>query len=165
MGHEGSYLALKPLLREVSPPVRTQFKPWFETPPGQQAQMVFAAFSVAFTDEPVVTRKVWLFSSDEPSMPVGEQSINQIRCRSAIYNLTEIWVERSNQGSLKPIQLTKPILSSSHVVGLKTGNGLMNAAFDPDTNEISNDEKWVGHGDQSEGGRWTIEDGRLFFHL
>lgn len=69
LGHEGSYLALKPFLREVSPPVRTQFKPWFETPPGQQAQMVFAAFSVAFTDEPVVTRKVWLFSSDEPSIP------------------------------------------------------------------------------------------------
>lgn len=41
----------------------------------------------------------------------------------------------------------------------------MNAAFDPDTNEISNDEKWVGHGDQSEGGRWTIEDGRLLFHV
>ena len=75
--------------------------------------------------------------------PVGEHSINQIRCRSAVYNLTEIWVERSNQRSLKPIQLTKPILSSSHVVGLKTGNGLMNAAFDPDTNENSKDEKWV----------------------
>jgi hypothetical protein len=97
--------------------------------------------------------------------PVGEHSINQIRCRSAVYNLTEIWVERSNQRSLKPIQLTKPILSSSHVVGLKTGNGLINAAFDPDTNEISNDEKWVGHGDQSEGGRWTIEDERLSFHV
>ena len=69
LGHEGSYLALKPFLREVSPPVRTQFERWFETPPGQQAQMVFAAFSVAFTDEPVVTRKVWLFSSDEPSIP------------------------------------------------------------------------------------------------
>jgi hypothetical protein len=41
----------------------------------------------------------------------------------------------------------------------------MNAAFDPDTNEISNDEKWVGHGDQSEGDRWTIEDGRLLFHV
>jgi hypothetical protein len=96
---------------------------------------------------------------------VGGHPINQISCRSAIYNLTEIWVERSNQRSLKPIQLTKPILSSSHVVGLKTGNGLINAAFDPDTNEISNDEKWVGHADQSEGGRWTIEDGRLLFHM
>ena len=68
LGHEGNYLALKPFLREVSPPVCTQFKPWFETPAGQQAQMVFAAFSVAFTDEPVVTRKVWLFLSDEPSI-------------------------------------------------------------------------------------------------
>jgi hypothetical protein len=42
---------------------------------------------------------------------------------------------------------------------------LINAAFDPDTNEISNDEKWVGHGDQSEGDRWTIEEERLFFHV
>ena len=38
LGHEGSYLALKQFLHEVSPPVCTQFKPWFETPPGQQAQ-------------------------------------------------------------------------------------------------------------------------------
>ena len=88
--------------------------------------------------------------------PVGEHSINQIRCRSAVYNLTEIWVERSNQRSLKPIQLTKPILSSSDVVDLKTGNGLINAAFDPDTNEVSNDEKWVGHGDHL-----RVVDGQL----
>ena len=33
---------------------------------------------------------------------------------------------------------------------------MINAAFDPDTNEISNDEKWVGHGDQSE-----VIDGQL----
>ena len=34
----------------------------FETPPGRQAQVDFAEFTVAFTDEPGVVRKVWLFS-------------------------------------------------------------------------------------------------------
>ena len=56
LGYEGSYLTLKPFLREVRPPVRTQFERRFETPPGQQAQVEFAAFSVAFTGEPGVTR-------------------------------------------------------------------------------------------------------------
>ena len=52
-------------------------------------------------------------------------------------------------------------MSSSRVVGLETVNELMNAAFDPETNDISTHEKWVGHGDQSEGGTWKFEDGRL----
>ncbi|MDG1318877.1 MAG: hypothetical protein P8P84_16300 [Paracoccaceae bacterium] len=76
LGHEGNYLALKPFLREVRPPVRTQIERWFETPPGQQAQVEFAAFNVAFTDEPGVTRKVWMFSPDEPSM-YGIRAFNQ----------------------------------------------------------------------------------------
>lgn len=62
MGYEGSYTAVTDLLREIRPPVRTKFERRFETPPGQQAQVDFAEFSVAFTDEPGVTRKVWLFS-------------------------------------------------------------------------------------------------------
>ena len=62
LGYEGSYSTLKPFLREVRPPSRTKFERRFETPPGQQAQVDFAEFSVTFTDEPGVTRKVWLFS-------------------------------------------------------------------------------------------------------
>ena len=61
-GYEGSYSTLKPFLREVRPPSRTQFERRFETPPGKQAQVDFAELSVSFTDEPGVTRKVWLFS-------------------------------------------------------------------------------------------------------
>jgi hypothetical protein len=34
----------------------------FETPPGEQAQVDLARFEVAFTDEPGVTRIIWLFS-------------------------------------------------------------------------------------------------------
>ena len=92
---------------------------------------------------------------------VGEHSIYRIGCRLHAYNLAEIWFQRSDQGSLKPIYFAKPILSSSRVVGLETVNELMNAAFDPETDEISTHEKWVGHGDQSEGGTWKFEDGRL----
>ena len=62
LGYEGSYSTLKPFLREVRPPARTQFERRFETPAGRQTQMDFAEFSVEFTDEPGVMRKVWLFS-------------------------------------------------------------------------------------------------------
>ena len=92
---------------------------------------------------------------------VGEHSIYRIGCRLHAYNLAEIWFQRSDQGSLKPIYFAKPILSSSRVVGLEAVNELMNAAFDPETDEISTHEKWVGHGDQSEGGTRKIEDGRF----
>ena len=92
---------------------------------------------------------------------VGEHSIYRLGCRLHAYNLAEIWFQRSDQGSLKPIYFAKPILSSSRVVGLEAVNELVNASFDPETNEISNHEKWVGHGDQSEGGTWKFEDGKF----
>ena len=38
------------------------FEVRFETPPGEQAQVDFAQFQLQFTDEPAVTRIVWLFS-------------------------------------------------------------------------------------------------------
>jgi transposase len=62
MGYEGGYTRVTDFLREVRPPARTRFERRFETPPGRQAQVDFAEFTVAFTDEPGVTRKVWLFS-------------------------------------------------------------------------------------------------------
>ena len=92
---------------------------------------------------------------------VGEHSIYRIGCRLHAYNLAEIWFQRSNQGSLKPIYFAKPILSSSRVIGLETVNELATTSFDPKTNEISNHEKWAGHGDQSEGGTWKFEDKRF----
>jgi len=62
LGYEGGYSAVTDFLREVRPSRQAQFERRFETPPGKQAQVDFAEFSVAFTDEPGVTRKVWLFS-------------------------------------------------------------------------------------------------------
>ncbi len=61
-GCEGGYTAVKTFVREIRPPKKTQFERRFETPPGKQAQVDFAEFAVAFTGEPGVTRKVWLFS-------------------------------------------------------------------------------------------------------
>ena len=92
---------------------------------------------------------------------VGEYSIYNIVCILGASNFGTVWFQRSGQGSLKPIYFAKPILSSSRVVGLETVNELATTSFDPETNEISNHEKWAGHGDQSEGGTWKFEDGKF----
>ena len=62
LGYDGGYTAVTDFLRKVRPPKQTQFERRFETPPGKQAQVDFAEFTVEFTDEPGVIRKVWLFS-------------------------------------------------------------------------------------------------------
>src|SRR6056297_4054484 len=62
LGYDGGYTAVTDFLREVRPARQTQFERRFETPPGKQAQVDFAEFTVEFTDEPGVVRKVWLFS-------------------------------------------------------------------------------------------------------
>lgn len=62
MGYEGGYTAVTDFLREVRPPRQAAFERRFETSPGRQAQMDFAEFAVAFTDESGIVRKVWLFS-------------------------------------------------------------------------------------------------------
>ena len=61
-GYEGGYTSVKDFVREARPPKETRFERRFETPPGKQAQVDFAEFTVGFTDEPGVVRKVWLFS-------------------------------------------------------------------------------------------------------
>lgn len=62
LGYDGGYTAVTDFLREVRPARPAQFERRFETPPGKQAQVDFAEFTVEFTDEPGVVRKVWLFS-------------------------------------------------------------------------------------------------------
>ena len=90
---------------------------------------------------------------------VGEHSIYNIVCILGASNFGTVWFQRSGQGPLKPNYFAKPNLSSSRVIGLETVNELATTSFDPKTNEISNHEKWAGHGDQSEGGTWKFEDG------
>jgi transposase len=62
LGYRGGYTAVTDFLRAIRPPQRPMFERRFETPPGRQAQVDFAQFRVAFTNEPGVTRIVWLFT-------------------------------------------------------------------------------------------------------
>jgi transposase len=61
-GYTGGYTAVTDYLRAVRPALPAPFEVRFETPPGQQAQVDFARFVVTFTNEPGVTRIVWLFA-------------------------------------------------------------------------------------------------------
>ena len=62
VGYTGGYTAVTDLLREIRPAAAPGFEVRFETPPGRQAQVDFAHFRTAFTDEPGVERVIWLFS-------------------------------------------------------------------------------------------------------
>jgi len=62
LGYEGGYTTVTDYLRKIRPEPSRKFEQRFETEPGQQAQVDFGEFSVEFTDEPGVIRKVWLFS-------------------------------------------------------------------------------------------------------
>jgi transposase len=61
-GYVGGYTAVKRTVREIRPEPVKPFEVRFETPAGQQAQVDLARFEVEFTDEPGLTRIVWLFS-------------------------------------------------------------------------------------------------------
>lgn len=62
LGYAGGLTALKDFVRTVRPKAPPAFEHRFETGPGEQAQVDFAEFRVAFADEPGWLRKLWLFS-------------------------------------------------------------------------------------------------------
>ncbi len=51
LGYDGGYTAVTDFLRTVRPAPTPSFEVRFETPPGRQAQVDFAQFQVAFTDD------------------------------------------------------------------------------------------------------------------
>lgn len=62
-GYGGAYTAVKRFVSAIRPDNGPKpFEVRFETAAGQQAQVDFARFPTTFTDEPGVTRIVWLFS-------------------------------------------------------------------------------------------------------
>ncbi len=62
-GYEGAYTAVKRFLCAARPADRPKpFEARFETPAGQRAQVDFARFVTVFTDQPEITRIIWLFS-------------------------------------------------------------------------------------------------------
>jgi transposase InsO family protein len=56
------YTTVKPAVRDIRPVPNTPFEVRFETTPGEQAQADLARFEVEFSNEPGVTRIVWLIS-------------------------------------------------------------------------------------------------------
>jgi transposase len=62
LGYQGGKTAVNDFLRLVRPAPAPTFEVRFETPAGQQAQVDFAEFRVAFADEGGMERKVWLFA-------------------------------------------------------------------------------------------------------
>ena len=62
-GYSGAYTAVKRFVAAIRPEhLPKPFEVRFETPPGHQAQVDFARFVTTFTDEPEISRIVWLFS-------------------------------------------------------------------------------------------------------
>jgi transposase len=61
-GYRGGYTAVSDALRDLRPPCEAGYEVRFETPPGDQGQVDFSHFEAAFTDEPGVVRRIWLFS-------------------------------------------------------------------------------------------------------
>jgi transposase len=62
-GYGGAYTAVKRFVAAIRPDNQPKpFEVRFETAPGYQAQVDFARFVTTFTDEPEISRIVWLFS-------------------------------------------------------------------------------------------------------
>jgi transposase len=80
-GYRGGHTAVTDQLRQLRPAPLAPFEVRFETPPGAQAQVDFAQFQVVFTDEPAVTRIVWLFS-----LVLGFSRLIWGRCPSAQFS-------------------------------------------------------------------------------
>ena len=62
LGYTGGYTILTDFLRDIRPAGTPPFEVRFETPPGRQAQVDFAHFRTAFTDDPGAEHVIWLFS-------------------------------------------------------------------------------------------------------
>ena len=62
LGYTGGYTILTDFLRDIRPAGTPLFEVRFETPPGRQAQVDFAHFRTAFTDDPSAEHVIWLFS-------------------------------------------------------------------------------------------------------
>ncbi len=60
-GYEGRYTILIEYVRTIRPSPPVAFERRFETPPGEQAQVDFAAFQTVFTSDPGTTYKLHLF--------------------------------------------------------------------------------------------------------
>ena len=90
---------------------------------------------------------------------VDAHSIYHVVCVQAASGTETVWFQRSNRGPLQPIWFATPQETSpSGRIGFRRFAKLINAVFDPETNEISNHFEWTEGKSQSEGGIWEFED-------
>lgn len=61
-GYTGGYTILREHVNTIRPAAEQVFEVRFETPPGEQAQVDFACFTVRFNEAPQAARRIWLFS-------------------------------------------------------------------------------------------------------
>lgn len=61
-GYQGGYSILAEFVAQVRPQAKVDFEVRFETPAGEQGQVDFANFSLAFLDEPEQPRRIALFA-------------------------------------------------------------------------------------------------------
>ena len=93
---------------------------------------------------------------------VDAYSIYHVICVQAESGKETVWFHRSDQGPLNPIWFATPQETSpSGRIGFRRFAKLINAVFDPETNEISNHFEWTENNSQSEGGIWKFIDGKF----
>jgi len=93
---------------------------------------------------------------------VDAHSIYRVACVQAASGTETVWFQRSDQGPLKPIWFATPQETSpSGRIGFRRFAKLMNAVFDPETNETSNHFEWTENNSKSEGGIWKFVDGKF----
>ena len=93
---------------------------------------------------------------------VNAHSIYSVACVQAASGTETVWFQRLDQGPLKPIWFATPQETSfSGRIGFRRFAKLMNAVFDPETNETSNHFEWTENNSKSEGGIWKFVDGKF----
>ena len=107
-------------------------------------------------------KDAYLHPSMNQVYQVEEHSIYHVVCVQAASGTETIWFQRLKQGPLQPIWFATPQETSpSGRIGFRRFVKLMNAVFDPETNETSNHFEWTENNSQSEGGIWKFVDGKF----
>jgi transposase len=89
-GYEGGYTAVTDTLRQIRPASSPRFEVRFQTPLGEQAQVDFAQLHLQFTDEPAVSRIVWLFSFVLGFFVLHQDKQTVLRCHMAAFEASSM---------------------------------------------------------------------------
>ncbi|MDP8998419.1 MAG: DUF1176 domain-containing protein [Pseudomonadota bacterium] len=124
-------------------------------------------------NEPKVFPISYHLSSDEAKDAPHQATLFKFVCSMAAYNETDIFYLADSESTLSRLSFAEPQMDISYVGGddsklksmkvnaMKASDSLINADFDPKSNEISNFAKWRGTGDASSGGTWALNEGEF----